>query len=137
MVGRGVVIEAVETGVELGVERVVFTVVLVPGAGAEVPGAGVVVPRAGVEVPGTGAVVPGTGVVVPGTGVVVPGAGVVVPGAGVVVPRAGVLLVVEVVLGPVVTGGAADPVSVVLWVAGGVVWAVGQGSGEQHRTLIW
>lgn len=75
-------------------ERVVFTVVVVPRADAEEPG----------------------------PGIVVPGAGVAVPGAGVEVPGARVLLVIEVMLGPVVvTGGAEDPVSVVLWVAGRVV----------------
>lgn len=75
---------------------------------------------------------------VPGAGVWVPGAGVGVPGAGVGVPGAGVLLVGTdgTLLTPCV-----GPVSVLLEVAGGGVWAglleVRQVRGKQHRILIW
>ena len=102
-----VVVTVVETGARLGVERVVFPVVEVPGAGVEVPGPGVLLVVEAVVGPGvvTGAEEP---VLPVGTDVTL-----LVPGVG----------PVSVVLK--VTGGV---VSVLL---------VGQARGEQHRILIW
>lgn len=117
LVDSELVAEAVvETDIGLEVERVVFTVIEVPGAGVGVPGAVVVIPGAGVlpvveRVVGLVVVTRAGEAVLPvGTEVTL-----LVPGVG--------------------------PVSVVLEVAGGVVCAappeVVQGRGEQHKILIW
>lgn len=124
LVDSELVAEAVvETDIGLEVERVVFTVIEVRGAGVGVPGAVVVIPGAGVEGPGAGVLPVVERVVGP----------VVVTRAGEAVLPVGT----EVTL--LVPG--VGPVSVVLEVAGGVVCAaspeVVQGRGEQHKILIW